>query len=490
MGSNTFTSEHWGPYLQTIELPDGEETVLDGGERDFGLLVEPFQGIGKLAVVGYSSQGPAHAQNLRDSFEAGGVPTQVVVALRKDSPTRERARRDGFTEENGTLVTPEVALRTADMALMLISDAAMAEHGQDYLAMMKPGAVLGLAHGFFPGFLATRGEHIRDDLRVVGVCPKGMGPSVRRLYEQGHGINASAAWDNDGDRDLALGWAYGIGAPFTFRTTLDMERKSDLVGERAILLGGVHALVEAAYAHKRQHDVGPAEAYRSSVESLVRGISTTISENGLRGVYDALNSEDKEEFERAYNAAYPAFRTVTEQTYREVESGREVEQVYEEGMANVPMSNVAGADMWRVGEKVRVDETEPVGNYDKIDATVAGLYVAGMMAQIDVFREHGHFWSEVVNESVIEAIDSLNPFMRARGIDYMVDNCSITARRGARKWAPIVKAWLEQEVFPRIDGTVAFDSGEQPFAQFSDHPAHDAFTELSKLRPTVSIAVE
>lgn len=75
-----------------------------------------------------------------------------------------------------------------------------------------------------------------------------------------------------------------------------------------------------------------------------------------------------------------------------------------------------------------------------------------MVAQVTVLRENGHYWSEVVNESIIEAVDSLNPYMRAQGVAYMVDNCSVTARRGSRKWAPLYQAWLSQGVLPVIDG--------------------------------------
>jgi ketol-acid reductoisomerase len=490
MDANTFTSPHFGKYLQQLDLPDGSETVLVGKNRDFTLLRKPFEGIKELLVMGYSSQGPAHAKNLRDSFKAGGVDTVVRVALRAGSETRKRAEQEGFTVKDGTLVTPEEGLKQADMALMLISDAAMAEYGQGFLKLMKPGAVVGLAHGFYMGFLQNRGQKIRDDLTVVGVCPKGMGPSVRRLYEQGSGINASAAWDDNDERgkDLALAWAYGIGAPFTFRTTLDRERLSDLVGERAILLGAVHGIVEAAYLHKRAEGAEPEEAYLASVESLVRGISNTISEDGLAGVYQALSDADKAVFTETYNASYPGMHAITEKIYRDVKSGREVDEVYEDGVNDMPMSNVAGTDMWEVGGKVRAAKGERLAKYADIDATVAGIYVAGMMAQIDVLRARSHYWSEIVNESVIEAIDSLNPFMRARGVDFMIDNCSITARRGARKWAPLYQAWLMQEVFPSLGGKKANTSAA--FEDFLTHDAHKAFSTLSKLRPTESIAVE
>merc|ERR1712127_448060 len=99
------------------------------------------------------------------------------------------------------------------------------------------------------------GVDFRDDINVVLVAPKGMGPSVRRLYEQGKevngaGINASFAVHQDKSgkaTELALGWGVALGSPFMFETTLSSEYRSDIYGERGILLGAVHGIVESLY---------------------------------------------------------------------------------------------------------------------------------------------------------------------------------------------------------------------------------------------------
>ncbi|MEK9151112.1 MAG: hypothetical protein AAB547_00600 [Patescibacteria group bacterium] len=93
--------------------------------------------------------------------------------------------------------------------------------------------------------------------------------------------------------------------------------------------------------------------------------------------------------------------------------------------------------------------------------------------------------SEVCNESIIEATDSLNPYMHARGIAYLVDNCSTTARLGARKWAPRFEAMINQEVF------VAYDShvDRKPIEAFHSHPVHEALAVCAELRPPVNISV-
>ena len=167
----------------------------------------------------------------------------------------DEARAAGFTEENGTLGEMYSVISESDLVLLLISDAAQAENHERIFDALKPGATLGLSHGFLLGYLKTVGAAFPPNVNVIAVCPKGMGPSVRRLYEQGRevngaGINASIAIQQDIDdkaTDFALGWSIALGAPFTFQTTLDKEYLSDIYGERGILLGAVHGIVESLY---------------------------------------------------------------------------------------------------------------------------------------------------------------------------------------------------------------------------------------------------
>lgn len=505
---NTFESAQFGELLREVQVPDGIETVMEG-QRRFDLIGSAFDQLdGPVVVMGYASQGPAHANNLRNSLREAGSDVPVMVALREGSKTRALAERDGFTEDNGTLVTPERGLAIAGFLPMLIADGSMAAYGREYLGQMREGSVLGLAHGFYAGLLEAQGTTIADVAPqlagVVGVCPKGMGPSVRRLYEMGSGINASFALES-GDRqrmtDLGLAWALGIGSPYTFQTTLGNEWRSDIYGERAMLLGGVHGLVEAAYAWKVQKGQGGEQAYLESVETLVGPISKTISESGLVGVFEALGSEqEREEFAKAYNAAYGPLKHLMTKLYRDVSSGREISEVFDDYGFESPKPQVDGSHMWRDGEKVREsmpDASERAARIS-IDPSVAGMYVAGMMAQADVLRANGHHWSEVINESIIEAVDSLNPYMAYAGIAHMVDNCSDTAQRGGRKWAPQFQAWISQTVLPVIDGGRIKESEKagmllqddtDHFRNFLNHPVHEALATFAKMRPPVNIAV-
>lgn len=108
----------------------------------------------------------------------------MKVGLRANSASRAKAREAGFTEESGTLGDVMDVVKESDLLLLLISDAATAKLYLEILPAMKSGATLGLSHGFLLAVMKADGEEFRDDINVIAVCPKGMGPSVRRLYVQ------------------------------------------------------------------------------------------------------------------------------------------------------------------------------------------------------------------------------------------------------------------------------------------------------------------
>jgi len=110
-----------------------------------------------------------------------------------------------------------------------------------------------------------------------------------------------------------------------------------------------------------------------------------------------------------------------------------------------------------------------------------------MMAQADLLRDKGHPYSEIVNESIIEAIDSLNPYMDYKDVAYMVDNCSTTARLGARKWAPRFDYALSQTALLTLDSPPR--DADAMFRRFLDNELHQALSVCLDLRPPVSIAV-
>jgi ketol-acid reductoisomerase len=477
---------------ERLSLANGDEPIVRGGRDLFPKLADAFDGIRQIGVIGWSSQGPAQAQNLRDSLLGSGI--NVKVGLRDGSTSLADARKMGFTEETGTLGETYQVIRESDLVLLLISDAAQAEEHERIFEALRPGATLGLSHGFLLGHLKSIGKAFPKNINVIGVCPKGMGPSVRRLYEQGAdvngaGINCSVAIEQDvtgSATDYALGWATAIGAPWSFRTTLESEYKSDIFGERGILLGAVHGIVECLYRWFLASGQSEEEAFINSAESVTGPVSRTISREGLLAVYAALAAGDQELFRRAYSAAYgPAFDILLE-IYDEVASGNEIRGVImaHRRHARYPMGRIDGTPMWPVGERVRARRRTFEA---PIHPVTAGIYIATMMAQVDLLAEKGHPYSEIANESIIEAVDSLNPYVHFKGVAYMIDNCSTTARLGARKWAPRFDYNLSQQALPRLDAGAPAD--ERLFSAFVENDIHSVLATCARYRPPVDIAV-
>ena len=476
--------------VKEVKYAGVTEWVVPGGRHLFSRLPQAFNGIKQISVIGWGSQGPAQAQNLRDSLVDSDI--KVVVGLREHSASWDKAQQAGFSPQDGTLTEMYKAISDGDLVILLISDGAQSELYQKIFSSLKPGATLGLSHGFLLGYLRIQGELFPDTINVIGVCPKGMGPSVRRLYEQGKeedgaGINTSVAIHQDVNgraMDYALGWSVALGAPFSFYTTLEMEYRSDIFGERAILLGAVHGIVEQLYQHKIAHGMDKKEAFMRTVESITGVISHTISHKGIIGLYETIALEERARFATLYNATYyPAF-VLLHEIYEEVKSGNEIKSVAMRTarLGAFPMDIVGNSAMWQVGAEVRAArKSNPV----TLDTDTAAIYIATMMAQVDLLREMGHCYSEIVNESIIEAVDSLNPYMHYKGVACMIDNCSTTARLGARKWAPRFDYMLKQEVLTAIERTPK----EDYFKHFRTHKVHSVLETLSKFRPSIDIAL-
>lgn len=508
--------------VEEIVIGGTTEHIVRGGRDKFSLLEKAFVGIKQIGVIGWGSQGPAQAQNLRDSL--AGTSIKVKVGLQKGSKSLIKAMSAGFTEESGTLGEMFEVIRTSDLVILLISDAAQVENYNEIAAAIRPGAILGLSHGFLLGYLDSRSNDFfgtsmsisvgprgfsDKHFSVIGVCPKGMGPSVRKLYEQGKeingaGINCSFAIERDLDgraTDVALAWAIAIGAPYIFQTTLRGEYKSDIFGERGVLLGGVHGMVEALYRSYiepvcNRHYITDSIcschiAFRESVEQVTGVISSTISKYGIIGLYDSLPVSRKNIFEKAFHSAFYPYYAILCEIYDEVSSGNEIRSVI---MANkrlqeYPMGNIETTDMWEIGKKTRERRKSGDPNFtnQSIDPTTAGIYCAMMMAQVVVLMKNGHCLSEICNETVIEAVDSLNPYMHARGVAYMVDNCSITTRLGTRKWGPRFDHITMQQVIPALNDGNPVDGAW--FENFKNHSIHDALAVCATMRPSVDISV-
>ncbi|OGY46235.1 MAG: ketol-acid reductoisomerase [Candidatus Buchananbacteria bacterium RIFCSPHIGHO2_01_FULL_44_11] len=475
---------------ELVDLGGSQEWIIRGGRDKFPLLPAAFKDIRQIGVIGWGSQAPAQAQNLRDSLKGTGI--RVKVGLQAESQSIPKAIAAGFTFEDGTLGEMFKVIRESDLVLLLISDAAQVELCIHVFSAIRPGATLGFSHGFLVGHMKSVGARWPRDINVIGVCPKGMGPSVRRLYLQGQevngaGINSSFAVDQDIDgraTDIALGWALAIGSPFVFQTTLEKEYLSDLVGERSILLGAVYGIVEALFRRSVLANSGPETAFINSVVAITDQISPLISRQGILAVFESLGDQ-RPTFLKIYANVYPLAQALLAEIYEEVASGNEISSVIMAGerLKRIPMTKIGNTPMWLIGQGMR---DRGITCPQDIPVVTAAVYIAVMMAQIDLLMVKGHCVSEICNESVIEAVDSLNPFMRARGVSWMVDNCSRTARLGTRKWGPRWQYAVEEAL-------AAYDAGEvgdvQAARQFGIHLIHGALATCAQFRPPVDIAV-
>ncbi len=213
-----------------------------------------------VAVIGYGSQGTAHAKNLRDS----GV--RVIVGLRPGGPTEGKAKADGFEVRE-----PADAVRAADVVAVLTPDMVQPLLYQQHIAPnLKAGACLLFAHGFNVHYGQINPRH---DIDVVLVAPKGPGALVRREFEIGRGVPSVYAvhQDQSGEAEtIALAYCDGIGGGRAqpIKTTFKEETETDLFGEQAVLCGGATKLVMAGWETLVEAGYQPEIAYYECLHEL------------------------------------------------------------------------------------------------------------------------------------------------------------------------------------------------------------------------------
>ncbi|MBP7847051.1 MAG: ketol-acid reductoisomerase, partial [Burkholderiales bacterium] len=196
-----------------------------------------------IAVIGYGVQGPGQALNLKDNG------FKVIVGQRSPSKSWDKAVRDGFVP-GVTLFSPEEAMQQATIIMYLLSDAAQIAMWPTVQKHLTTGKALYFSHGFGITYKDRTGIVPPKDVDVFLAAPKGSGTSLRRLFQEGKGLNSSFAVFQDAtgratERCLALG--IGIGSGYLFETTFQKEVYSDLTGERGILMGALAGVMEAQY---------------------------------------------------------------------------------------------------------------------------------------------------------------------------------------------------------------------------------------------------
>ncbi|MDR0512950.1 MAG: ketol-acid reductoisomerase [Treponema sp.] len=226
----------------------------------------------KVAVIGYGSQGHAHAQNLRDS----GV--SVIIGLYEGSKSAETAKADGFEVK-----TSAEAAKSADVIMLLVNDEKQAEL---YKANIAPNLRKGMTLCFAHGFNIHYNQIIPPaDVNVIMIAPKGPGHTVRSQFTEGRGVPCLVAVYNNasGDaKEIALSYAAGIGGARAgvLETTFKEETETDLFGEQTVLCGGVTALMKAGFETLVEAGYQPESAYFECVHEM-KLIIDLVAKGGL-----------------------------------------------------------------------------------------------------------------------------------------------------------------------------------------------------------------
>ncbi len=233
----------------------------------------------RVAVLGYGSQGRAHALNLKDS----GI--DVVVGLRPQGASWKRAEADGLA-----VMEPAEAVRDAAITVFLTPDLTQGELYRSVEPSLGKNAAILFAHGFNIHYGQVEP---REDLDVVLIAPKGPGDLVRRQYEEGHGVPCLVAVAQDATGNalkLALAYAQGIGGARAgvIETTFAEETETDLFGEQAVLCGGATELVVAGFETLVEAGYQPEVAYYECMHEL-KLIVDLLHEGGLKKMHEFIS---------------------------------------------------------------------------------------------------------------------------------------------------------------------------------------------------------
>ncbi len=283
----------------------------------------------KVVIVGYGSQGHAHAMNLRDSGVA-----EVRIALRAGSATRKKAEGADFT-----VMTPAEAAGWADVMTMLTPDELQADIYRDELAAnMKEGAAIAFAHGLNVHFNLIEA---RKDLDVFMVAPKGPGHTVRSEYLRGGGVPCLIAVEQDASgnaQELGLSYASAIGGGRAgiIETTFKEECETDLFGEQVVLCGGLTSLIQAGYETLVDAGYAPEMAYFECLHE-VKLIVDLIYEGGLANMrYSISNTAEFGDYTRGPRIVTDETKVEMKRVLDDIQSGRFTRDWVLENKAGTP----------------------------------------------------------------------------------------------------------------------------------------------------------
>ena len=280
-----------------------------------------------VAIVGYGSQGHAHAQNLKES----GV--NVIVA--------EREKPWGLAEKEGfqTMLAPEAAQK-ADLIMMLVPDELAAGIYREQIAPhLRKGNVLAFAHGFNIHYNQVVP---RKDVDVIMIAPKGPGHLVRRLYTQGSGVPCLIAIHQDASgkaKETALAYARGIGGTRAgvIETTFREETETDLFGEQVVLCGGLVELIRTGYETLVEAGYQPEMAYFECLHEM-KLIVDLVYEGGIMNMNHSIsNTAEYGEYSRGPRIINKQTKEVMKDILKEIQDGSFAREWVLENQANGPV---------------------------------------------------------------------------------------------------------------------------------------------------------
>lgn len=282
-----------------------------------------------VAIIGYGSQGHAHAQNLRDS----GV--KVIIGQRPGSPNYELAREHGFEP-----MSAAEAAEKADLIMMLTPDEAQRDiYEKDIKPHLKKGKALLFSHGFNINFHQIQPP---KDVDVLMVAPKGPGHLVRRTYTENGGVPCLVAVEQDASGkglEIALAYAKGIGGTRSgvIQTTFREETETDLFGEQAVLCGGICALIKAGFDTLVEAGYQPEMAYFECLHEM-KLIVDLMYEGGLsRMRYSISNTAEYGDYVTGPRLITDEVKKEMKEVLKDIQSGKFASNFIQEARANYPM---------------------------------------------------------------------------------------------------------------------------------------------------------
>ena len=283
----------------------------------------------KIAIVGYGSQGHAHAQNLRDS----GVQ-EVAIALRPGSATAQKAEAAGFK-----VLTNAEAATWADVLMVLAPDEHQAAIWENDLAgNLKPGSALAFAHGLNIHFGLIEPP---NDIDVIMIAPKGPGHTVRSEFVRGGGVPCLIAVHHDATgnaHDIALAYASGLGGGRSgiIETNFKEECETDLFGEQAVLCGGITHLIQAGFETLVEAGYAPEMAYFECLHET-KLIVDLLYEGGIANMrYSISNTAEYGDIVTGPRIITPETKAEMKRVLADIQSGRFVKNFVLDNRAGQP----------------------------------------------------------------------------------------------------------------------------------------------------------